>query len=262
MRKKLLTVALAATMVVSSVFSAFAADTITSTAWWNAWTPGYEVKDGETLELDIEVKGADRLWDNINAVFVNVKTDGTVAPSADNISGYKEYVVLRGDNYGWGDAYANTKFEGGRDELADDDTFIAMMKDAHLDVTINKSGETIVYKYVATGANGTTCTRTATVTADTSEGLYVFFTGDADADAGTSVTLTVAQAEGATTPDPTQASTENNEDDASTATTVADTTTDDVKPAKTGDVSSVAVAAIVALGAAVAVVASKKKVTE
>lgn len=177
MKRKLLAVMSTAVMSISMMFTALAdTNEISNEAWWDAWTPAYEIKDGASIEFDIDVKGGAEVWSNVNAVFANVPTDGKTEPSADNYEGYQEYYVARGDNYGWGDA--SVTYDGGMASLDGNDAFIAMMADAHLDITITKTGDTIVYKYDATGANGTTATRTATITADTSAGLYVFFTGD------------------------------------------------------------------------------------
>ncbi|MBP3339237.1 MAG: hypothetical protein J6L69_07525 [Lachnospiraceae bacterium] len=197
MKKKLLTVALAATMVISSALSAFAADTITG-AWWTAWTPGYEVTD--TVEFDIDVKGGSANYQNLSAVFVNVATDGATTPSADNFEGYKEYAVVRADSWGWGggdnksvDGNAitytttwdsedvfSTENVNGDDKGAIDkwDDLVAVMKDAHIDAKISKTATGISLEYVVTGANGHGFTYTATTDVDTSAGLYVFFACD------------------------------------------------------------------------------------
>ena len=180
MKKKIFALAMTAVMSFSMMLTTMAdTNEVSNTIWWDAWTPSYEVADGATVEFDIDVKGGAEIWSNVNTVFVNVPTDGKTEPSAANYTGYKEYYVARGDNYGWGDSKTSVSFEGGIALLDGNDAFKAMMEDAHLDITITKNGNTVVYKYDATGANGTTTTRTATITADTSEGLYVFFTGDA-----------------------------------------------------------------------------------
>ena len=232
MRKKLLTVALAATMAVSSVFSAVAAEL--SGAWWTAWSESYEIADGATVEFDVDVKGGDAVWNNVAAVFTNSKITGTQAPADEAGASYKEYAVVRGDNWGWGggdnksSAGSDITYEGGIADLGDAD-FVATMKDCHLDITITRSGNDITMVTKGTGTNGKTFTRTAKFTDDLSAGVNVFFVPDTS-------TITVAKASAGSK--------------------------DNVTPSKTGDTAAVAVVAIVALGAAVAVVASKKKVTE
>lgn len=180
MKKKFFAVALATTMTVSTVMTA-SAETI-SGAWWTAWSQGYEVADGETVEFDMELKGGNAPWNNVAAVFVNGKTTGTTAP-ADEVAGYKEYAVVRGDNWGWGGGDNKTvdgndiSYQGGIADLGEAD-FIATMKDAHLEVSITREGNDIEYTYTAIGANGIETTRTVNFTSDLSEGCYVFFVSD------------------------------------------------------------------------------------
>lgn len=180
MKKKFFAVALATTMAVSTVMTA-SAETI-SGAWWTSWSQGYEVADGETVEFDMELKGGDAVWNNVAAVFVNGKTTGTTAP-ADEVAGYKEYAVVRGDNWGWGGGDNKTvdgndiSYQGGIANLGDAD-FIATMKDAHLEVSVTREGNDIEYTYTAIGANGIETTRTVNFTSDLSEGCYVFFVSD------------------------------------------------------------------------------------
>lgn len=180
MKKKFFAVALATTMTVSTVMTA-SAETI-SGAWWTSWSQGYEVADGETVEFDMELKGGNAPWNNVAAVFVNGKTTGTTAP-ADEVAGYKEYAVVRGDNWGWGGGDNKTvdgndiSYQGGIADLGEAD-FIATMKDAHLEVSITREGNDIEYTYTAIGANGIETTRTVNFTSDLSEGCYVFFVSD------------------------------------------------------------------------------------
>ena len=181
MKKKFLTLALTASMVLGSAFSAFA--TTISGAWWTAWTEGYEIADGATVEFDIDVKGGDLVWNNVAAVFVNSKTTGTQAPADEVGADYKEYAVIRGDNWGWGGgdnkslSGGDITYEGGVADLGDAD-FIATMKDCHIDATITRSGNDITMVYNGTGANGMTFTRTAKFSEDMSAGSYVFFVSD------------------------------------------------------------------------------------
>lgn len=197
MRKKLLTMAMAAVMAVGSVVNVMAATTITG-AWWTAWTEGYEVKD--SVEFDIEVKGGEANWNNVSAVFANGQTTGTVAP-ADEVEGYKEYAVIRADSWGWGggdnmsvDGNAITYESTLTDTNADGnvwDEFLAIMADAHIDATITKTATGIELVYAVTGANGGSFNYTARTDVDTSAGLYVFFVCD-------NSEVTVAKVEGAT----------------------------------------------------------------
>ena len=260
MRKKLLTVALAATMAIGSVFSASAA-TI-SGAWWTAWTEGYEIADGATVEFDIDVKGGDLVWNNVAAVFVNSKTTGTQAPADEVGADYKEYAVVRGDNWGWGGgdnkslSGGDITYEGGVADLGDAD-FIATMKDCHIDATITRSGNDITMVYNGTGANGLTFTRTAKFSEDMSAGAYVFFVSD-----NAEVTVTKVEA-GAPAEDTTTAAGTTDTTTAAGTTDATTAATNNGKAPQTGDMAPIAMLAIVAVGASVAVLATKKtKVNE
>ncbi len=217
MKKKFFAVALATTMTVSTVMTA-SAETI-SGAWWTSWSQGYEVADGETVEFDMELKGGDAVWNNVSAVFVNGKTTGTTAP-ADEVAGYKEYAVVRGDNWGWGGGDNKTvdgndiSYQGGVADLGEAD-FIATMKDAHLEVSITREGNDIEYTYTAIGANGIETTRTVNFTSDLSEGCYVFFVSD-------SSTVDISLVEEDSSEDPTD---DTKKDDTTEATTKKDDAT-------------------------------------
>lgn len=181
MKKKFFAVAMATTMALSTAMSASAATV--EGAWWTQWTEGYELADGATLEFDVTVKGGDAVWNNVAAVFANAKTTGTKAPADEVGSSYKEYAVVRGDNWGWGGGDNKTvdgndiSYQGGIADLGDAD-FIATMKDAHLEVSVTREGNDIEYTYTAIGANGIETTRTVNFTSDLSEGCYVFFVSD------------------------------------------------------------------------------------
>ena len=266
MKKKFFAVAMATTMALSTAMSASAATV--EGAWWTQWTEGYELADGATLEFDVTVKGGDAVWNNVAAVFANAKTTGTKAPADEVGSSYKEYAVVRGDNWGWGGGDnksvdgSDITYEGGiADEaLGGDAGFIAMMKDAKLAVTITRSGNDVTYTYKATGANGSATTRTAKFSANMGDGCYVFFVPDTS-----TVTVDKKAAGAATTP---TADTKTG-DTAPTADTPADkkdnkaTTKATTKTSpKTGDVAPIAALGAVAVVACAGVVVSRKKVTE
>ena len=279
MKKKFFAVAMATTMALSTAMSASAATV--EGAWWTQWTEGYELADGATLEFDVTVKGGDAVWNNVAAVFANAKTTGTKAPADEVGSSYKEYAVVRGDNWGWGGGDnksvdgSDITYEGGiADEALGGDTgFIAMMKDAKLAVTITRSGNDVTYTYKATGANGSATTRTAKFSANMGDGCYVFFVPDtstvtvdkkAAGDAGTTAAADTKKGDTATT----AAAPADKKDNATTAaaadkkdnkaTTKATTKTSP----KTGDVAPIAALGAVAVVACAGVVVSRKKVTE
>lgn len=75
-----------------------------STVWWGAHlNSNVEVPAGETREFSFTnyTTGVSN-WNNFVVDLVNVAK----GHSADDAAGYKEYAVVRSDNYGWGDGYA------------------------------------------------------------------------------------------------------------------------------------------------------------
>jgi len=113
MKKKLLTLAMAAVMTVSSAFAAFAED-VDCTGWWVAHSAGVEVTtDGvEVTFTNTTYESATANWNG--PIWVLYSADEAFAGSGtcNTAAGYNEYWVMRGDNYGWGNnAYYNTQQE-------------------------------------------------------------------------------------------------------------------------------------------------------
>jgi len=283
MRKKFLTMALAAVMVVGSTVNTMAATTI-SGAWWTAWTEGYEVKD--SVEFDIDVKGGTSNWNNVSAVFANGQTTGTDAPAGE-VEGYKEYAVIRADSWGWGGGdnmsvdgnaitYETTLVDANADgEIWDE--FLAIMADAHIDATITKTATGIELVYNVAGANGGSFTYTAKTDVDTSAGLYVFFVCDnsevtvAKVDASVSTDnsqgASVETAETETTSPADNETASAGKEETETATTAGEVSTDrldtdDAVSPKTGDNTSLLPIAVLAVAGMAVVVLRRKGVTE
>lgn len=101
MRKKILTVALAATMALSSVVTAFASETLTGTAWWTGNQIGqdYAIKDGESVTLTVETKAEDAE----GAFSIEIYNAGTEEAN----DGY--YMTVNTDGNGW---FAELALEG------------------------------------------------------------------------------------------------------------------------------------------------------
>ena len=267
MRKKLLTVALAATMVVSSVFSAFAVDAkdtisgdLTVTTFFNEKTDAVELKSGDTLNLKFNCKS--------ESITLNYQTYVMAVTGAigDAYTGAAEEVlILRGDSWGWGgglsdivapdDAGTDTNKLVFESDVNWDEWQNLLKGGADVDITLSRNADTLTYEAKVGTYTMKTTTTSGKALPDT---LYVFLTGEQTVLSG----ITTTKTSSSVSTDPTQAPADDKKEDDTTAAPASDTNKDDVKPAKTGDVSSVAVVAIVALGAAVAVVASKKKVTE
>lgn len=185
--KKILGLSIALLMIFVMSFSVFASDSVTITgAWWTAWTPAYQI-DG-TLELDIDVKGGESNWNNLVAIFASLPTTGTVAPNTEYSEGYKEYVVFRADNWGWGGG-DNMSRDGNANSYSNDivdanengdtwDDFRAVMADAHIDATFEKTADGIKMTYAVKGANGVSFTYVAETVVNVDTDLYVYFVSD------------------------------------------------------------------------------------
>ena len=265
MRKKLLTVALAATMVVSSVFSAFAVESkdaisgdLTVTGFFNEKTDAVELKSGDTLNIKFNCKS-----ESISANYHTYVMAVTAAIGDAYTGASEEVLIVRGDNWGWGggasdivapdDKGENTNKLAFETDVNWDEWQNLLKGGADVNITLSRNANTLTYEAKVGTYTMKTTTTSGKALPDT---LYVFLTGENTVLSGISTSKTSAN----TTPDPTQASDDKKDD--STTTAVPAGSKDNVTPSKTGDTAAVAVVAIVALGAAVAVVASKKKVTE
>ena len=106
-----------------------------SSAFWSEHSQTIAVPAGESKTLGFTVKtaGADN-WNNVFAVLQNVAG----VHSADVIDDYKEYAVLRADNYGWGDSYPTATL----DTNWNFDTMAAEIAGAHVELTVTNNGDT------------------------------------------------------------------------------------------------------------------------
>ena len=258
MRKKLLTVALAAAMTVASVFSAFAEDVDASKKYDGGQTidgsSAWNTADGDNYlisETPVTVKftntpflrqenGEDKNW--FNFVFETLASDSAKG------------ITMRADAFAWtyGDSTVEPTYECEKSWGDVWDDFMQMCKDnTAVEITAKKADANTVTFAIAFGS---AATETYTVTYP--EGVPSDLRFHVGADGGSIVVNEVVYGSDSPAPaDPTPA-------DPAPADPTPAASNNDVKPAATGDTSAVAVVAIVALGAAVAVVASKKKVTE
>ena len=237
MRKKLLTVALAATMAVASVFSAFA-ETLTGTKWWEGMQAGqdYTLSGDGSISLDVNFKEGND--DGYGAFSVEVYNDGWFfTTGSDQNAWYAEGALNQGESIsGVASEFAST--------IAAGTTY---------KITVTRSGSNVTVTYAnPDGSKYAEYVGTNTSTPDSLK-IHVM------AQIGTyEVTESAATPADPTTDPTTEAKNPGQQE--TTATPAGNK--DNVTPSKTGDSAAVAVVAIVALGAAVAVVASKKKVTE
>jgi hypothetical protein len=116
-----------------------------STAWWKAHLDkDIHVPVGETRHFTFTnyTSGANN-WKNWVAVLRN--------------SALAEYVVVRADNYGWGNGYSTAKLSGGQADWA---TWLAAMNGAKVDVYVTNVGNgTADVQAVMHGTDGKTYTQ-------------------------------------------------------------------------------------------------------
>ncbi|MCH5269191.1 MAG: hypothetical protein J1E83_00415 [Lachnospiraceae bacterium] len=120
-----------------------------STAWWTAFSDITAVPSGDSVTVNF-VNWSNELanWNNFLVVLQNV--DG--AHSADDNADYKEYAVLRADNWGWGAGY-----DGIATATCDWvwETFTSDIDGAAVELTITNNGDTADVVAVVTTVDGT-----------------------------------------------------------------------------------------------------------
>ena len=262
MKKKFLTVALAATMVVGSTLSALAADVDTSktydggqvidgaAAWNTADGDNYLISDTPVTVKFVndpflrQENGEDKNW--FNFVFETV--------ASDSVKG----ITMRADNFAWtyGDATSEPTYENERSWGDVWDDFMQMCKDnTNVSITATKTNDTTVTFAIAFGS---AATETYTITYPDGVPSDLRFHVGADGGKITVNSVTYG-AEDQKTDDP------KTDDPKTDDPKTDDPKTDDPKkdePVKSGDVAPIAAFAAVAVVACAAVVVSRKKVTE
>ena len=121
-----------------------------TSGFWTEFSPIWKVPEGEsrTIGFTNYSDGVEN-WDNFVVVLQNTETghaniDGNpegIWPVAD----YKEYVVVRADNFGWGDSYEGTVAECDWNW----DTFKDDINGAHIELTVTNNGSTADIAFVA-----------------------------------------------------------------------------------------------------------------
>lgn len=185
MKKKLLAVALTATMMLSSVMSVFAVETkdaisgdLTVTTFFNEKSDAVELKSGDsyTFKFNDKCGGANNYENYVMAI---VGAEGDAYTGAD-----QEVLILRADSWGWGgkmsdfaapDAASGNKlvFENNIDDWAA--WLAAAQAGFDCEVTIARDGNSLKYD-AKTGDYTISCTATSGV--ELPESCYVFFTGE------------------------------------------------------------------------------------
>lgn len=166
------------------------ADEVATGAWWTNFSKYYQF-DGDfraTFDIHMNEVGASN-WNNVATVFA---TD-----AARGADGYSEYVVLRQDQFGWGAAYDNVKvvkdwftadeangisaYESGDTSGADGAAWTgypAIYKDADVQITIRRAGNTVNMTSVVTAADGKKYSEEYEYTYMMAQKVRVFFASD------------------------------------------------------------------------------------
>jgi len=135
-----------------------------TSAFFTAFTDIFPVAAGETVSKTVKVYNGVENWNNFCVVLQNVPT----GHSATDTPGYREYCVVRTDNYGWGSGYAaDTKtakvswLEGVEGDDAVNAAWAAWkaaINEADVTVSVTNNTDTIAVKIEFTGADGVTYT--------------------------------------------------------------------------------------------------------
>ena len=265
MKKKFLTVALAATMVVSSAFSAFA-ETATSldnsAGWANPSNAGYEALTGDfdvTYKFKIDSVGAAN-WNNF---VIEMRTGET-----DNW----DYLDIRADAFAFtnGPTFGATFATPATSKLVatwvvpdghDWATWLAACPGATVEANLVRTGDT--FKYKATFSTGTVFTADFSFgDVDVPDAVELTFFGDGAKFSDITFTNNAAGGAGSGS-EGTGSEGTGSAGTGSEGTGSAGTGSTNGKAPQTGDAASVATFAAISLAACVAVVATKKnRVTE
>lgn len=125
-----------------------------STPFWTEFSEVKEVPSGESVTVNFKNYSSQlENWNNFVVILQNVAD----VHSADDNADYKEYAVVRADNFGWGAGY-----DGIVTPECDWnwDTFKADIDGADVELTITNNGDTADIEAKVTSAAGTTYTQT------------------------------------------------------------------------------------------------------
>lgn len=141
-----------------------------SAAWWTEFSNYFRIPANGSMKFKFtnHTSGVGN-WNNWNIALTTDDERGG--------SDYAEYVVLRSDLYGWGDAYGSGSWTN--EGYGDWDAFRADMEGAVVEVTVTRSGENTIMDAVATAPNGTVYRETFTTKCGTGDDVMrVFFIVD------------------------------------------------------------------------------------
>lgn len=119
-------------------------DTVANGAWWTNFSDYYRFKGNFDCTLELTSKSS--AGNNYNAPNVVLTTD---ANRADTENGYKEYVVLRADNFGWGDNWGKTTASS---DSYDWPAWVKLAADCKASIQIKRAGSTVYVNETYTSA--------------------------------------------------------------------------------------------------------------
>ncbi len=119
-----------------------------STGWWTAFSDIWSVAEGESKTVYFKnfTSGVEN-WHNFVAILQNVPG----GHSAEAYEGYKEYAVVRADNYGWGAGYDGIVTPESNWDFG---TFKEDMDGAYIALTVTNNGATADINFTATTTAG------------------------------------------------------------------------------------------------------------
>ena len=117
------------------------------TAYWTAFSEIWEIpEDGSLTKRFVNYTDGLALWDNY-LVILQSTPEGH---SAEEAEGYREYAVLRADNYGWGEGYKDAARESDWDWAS----FTEDLNGALIELTVANHGGKADVRVTATTADG------------------------------------------------------------------------------------------------------------
>lgn len=145
-------------------------DTVANGAWWKNFSDYYRFKGNFDCTLELTSKSS--AGKNYNAPNVVLTTD---ANRAEN--GYKEYVVVRADNYGWGDNWGKTTASS---DSYDWPAWVKLAADCKASIQIKRAGSTVYVNETYTSATDASQVRhqSYTVKDVTADTIRFFIAGD------------------------------------------------------------------------------------
>lgn len=147
-------------------------DTVANGAWWTNFSDYYRFKGNFDCTLELTSKSS--AGNNYNAPNVVLTTD---ANRADTENGYKEYVVVRADNFGWGDNWGKTTASS---DSYDWPAWVKLAADCKASIQIKRAGSTVYVNETYTSATDASQVRhqSYTVKDVTADTIRFFIAGD------------------------------------------------------------------------------------